>query len=363
VSRRLKLLIECALAAALVVGVSGFARSDSAISLSVDGDVQTVESHASTVADLLVEQDVALTDRDLVQPDPATVLDGVDQVVVRHARPIQVVVDGQPTQLWTTELTVEAALAQVGVTLGDAEVAAPGTEQLPLSGSRVGVRMPDQVTVLADQRRTTLVTTAGTVSEVLQQAGVRLGRDDLVNIGLRHRVETGQQIVVTRVDTRTRTDRFRIRFPVVRRADDSRYEGYRKVITAGRAGAGVKVTKVVRHDGVVVAERAVSRRVVREPKRQVVVYGTKPRPYAASGGASGLNWAALAQCESGGNPRAVNAAGYYGLYQFSLSTWASVGGSGNPIDASPEEQTYRAQVLFSRSGAGPWPVCGPLLFS
>ena len=75
-----------------------------------------------------------------------------------------------------------------------------------------------------------------------------------------------------------------------------------------------------------------------------------------------LHWGALAQCESGGNPRAVNSAGYYGLYQFALRTWHAVGGSGNPIYASKSEQTYRAQVLYVRAGAGQWPVCGRHLF-
>ena len=73
----------------------------------------------------------------------------------------------------------------------------------------------------------------------------------------------------------------------------------------------------------------------------------------------GLNWAALAECESGGNPRAVSANGRYrGLYQFDLSTWRSVGGSGDPIDASSAEQTRRAQRLYAQRGRSPWPVCG-----
>jgi hypothetical protein len=38
-----------------------------------------------------------------------------------------------------------------------------------------------------------------------------------------------------------------------------------------------------------------------------------------------------------------------------------VGGSGNPIDASPDEQTYRAQLLYNREGRSPWPVCGKYL--
>lgn len=67
---------------------------------------------------------------------------------------------------------------------------------------------------------------------------------------------------------------------------------------------------------------------------------------------------AIAACESGGDPTAVNPAGYYGKYQFDTGTWASVGGSGNPAEASEAEQDYRASLLYSRAGASPWPVCG-----
>jgi hypothetical protein len=66
----------------------------------------------------------------------------------------------------------------------------------------------------------------------------------------------------------------------------------------------------------------------------------------------------IAACESGGDPTAVNAAGYYGKYQFDEGTWAAVGGSGNPAEASEAEQDYRAALLYSRSGSSPWPVCG-----
>ena len=41
-----------------------------------------------------------------------------------------------------------------------------------------------------------------------------------------------------------------------------------------------------------------------------------------------------------------------------MGTWASVGGSGNPAEASEEEQDYRAALLYSRAGSSPWPVCG-----
>ncbi|HUR86106.1 MAG TPA: transglycosylase family protein [Solirubrobacteraceae bacterium] len=68
---------------------------------------------------------------------------------------------------------------------------------------------------------------------------------------------------------------------------------------------------------------------------------------------------AIAQCESGGNPRAVSAGGTYrGKYQFSYSTWRSVGGRGDPARASEAEQNRRAAKLYRTGGPGHWPVCG-----
>jgi hypothetical protein len=67
---------------------------------------------------------------------------------------------------------------------------------------------------------------------------------------------------------------------------------------------------------------------------------------------------AIAACESGGNPAADTGNGFYGKYQFTLQTWAAVGGSGNPADAPEAEQDRRAATLLATAGAGQWPVCG-----
>ncbi len=81
--------------------------------------------------------------------------------------------------------------------------------------------------------------------------------------------------------------------------------------------------------------------------------------YGLAGGVSQSTLDAIASCESGGDPTAVDSSGtYYGLYQFDTGTWASVGGKGSPADASPEEQSYRASLLYARAGSSPWPVCG-----
>ncbi len=68
----------------------------------------------------------------------------------------------------------------------------------------------------------------------------------------------------------------------------------------------------------------------------------------------------IAECESGGNPRAVSSNGRYrGKYQFSRATWKAMGGSGrDPAKASESHQDRVALKLFKARGAAPWPSCG-----
>lgn len=77
-------------------------------------------------------------------------------------------------------------------------------------------------------------------------------------------------------------------------------------------------------------------------------------------------WAALRQCESGGDYTITNPSGKYrGAYQFDRPTWNSVAERHaprlvgvDPAAASPADQDAMALALYSERGAGPWPQCG-----
>lgn len=75
-------------------------------------------------------------------------------------------------------------------------------------------------------------------------------------------------------------------------------------------------------------------------------------------------WYNLRFCESTNNYTAESSNGlFYGAYQFEPRTWRTVGGTGNPAHAPPEEQDARARLLYSRRGDQPWPraYCGRFL--
>jgi hypothetical protein len=79
-----------------------------------------------------------------------------------------------------------------------------------------------------------------------------------------------------------------------------------------------------------------------------------------SGGGSGVPGIlrVIAECESGGDPRAVSPDGQYrGKYQFSQGTWEGLGGTGDPAEAPEWKQDRLALKLYRRSGIAPWPNC------
>ncbi len=360
---------------AVVAAVSFYLLSEKTVSLNIDGSPQTIETRAATVAELLADLQVATAPDDIVQPSVETELVDGAAVQVLFARQLITVVDGVETTHTVTERLLGEALAAVNVPLDGAAVSEALDEALTRSGMTVEIVTPKTVTVNDGGQTRSVTSTAKTVRELLADAGVALGSDDRLVPVADTQVTEELDVVVTRIrvenDVRTET----ITHDTTETNDSSLLVGSREVSVEGRDGEREVTVAVTFTNGEPTAEEQIDVTVTREPVTEVVKVGTKPAPVAAvepaddesaagsvGGEAAGLNWAALAECESSGNPTAVNPAGYYGLYQFSPRTWASVGGSGNPADATPAEQLKRAQILYNKAGVGQWPHCGPNLY-
>ena len=374
-----------------VAGVATYSVLDRTVSLEVDGETQDVRILGSGVDDVLDAAGVEVGPRDLVSPGTEESVAEGGTVVVRHARELTLQSpDGTETTYWTTALTVDDALTDIGVRAEGAWLSTSRSASIGRAGLDVELSMPKDVTVLVDGETRQVTSAMPTVERLLQEQGVELGPEDRLSTEPGAVVTAGQQVTVQRVKSADVVETVAIPRPVREVEDDSIYVGDTKVVQAGSAGSQDVTYRVVTVDGTEESRTEVGRTTTAEAVERVVATGTKKRPVApkpaassssgssssssagrapapvpaSSAGADGLNWAALAACESGGNPSIVSSTGkYHGLYQFSVATWNSVGGSGLPSQASAGEQTARAKALYSRSGAGQWPHCGPRLFS
>jgi hypothetical protein len=242
------------------------------------------------------------------------------------------------------------------------EPAPDGVDRSSLTDGRVAVRLK----VATQPAVRVAVAPRLWPTRVVERQGVRVDGNDLVAvvrdgrvvIGRNKRVRHGDTVRMIDVEKRRTTKRTRVPAGIVEIPTTELAPGRRKVVRTGRAGVRRTVAVRTFHNAEPVRYRVDARTMVRAPRPRRVLVG---RAAWSVPGADGLNWPALARCESGGNPRAVNPAGYYGLYQFNVATWRSVGGSGMPHHASAGAQTYRAKLLYKSRGRSPWPHCGRLL--
>jgi resuscitation-promoting factor RpfB len=362
-SRPLRLAAQAVALTGLVAGTAAFASFDKSVDLTVDGRTSTVHAFGGTVADVLADQGISVGEHDIVSPSPASKVDDGDDVVVRFGRQLHVNRDGQQRDYWTTALTVDEAIAQLDLRAEGARLSVSRSQPLGRQGLNLELATAKDITLVVGGKKSTPITYALTVGDLLAEHNLNLGTLDFLSAPAGTPLRDGMTVRLDRVEQLRVAKSVDVGFPTTRKKTSSLDKGETKVDRKGTNGRARVVYLVTVVNGEPTAQQTLQRDVTRDPVAQVVLVGTREPASSSSlpSSGDGLNWAALAQCESGGNPRAVNPAGYYGLYQFSLSTWASVGGSGNPIDASPAEQLKRAQILYARAGASQW-GCGEHLF-
>ena len=354
--------------ASLVLGLVAFVGNNKNVELTVDGQSQEVQTFGGTVAEVLERAGVSVEAADLVFPDPGTEISDGTEIEVITAKTVDLTLDGNGHTVQTTGNTVADLVSELRVSTASAVSASLDTA---LAGLDRGLEIttPKTVTLVIDGQVHEHRTTAETVRELLEEAGVSLAAADRVSAPGRAAIVDGMALKVTRVETgQEQRVTEPIPFETVEVPNADLFEGEQKVGRAGTPGEKVSVFEVLTVDGREAGRTLVSTSVTREPVAEEVLVGTKkrPAPKPAAGGAApaGGAWAALAQCESGGNWHINTGNGYYGGLQFSASSWIGAGGGKYaPVasDATPAQQIEIAENLRANGGWGHWPSCAAKL--
>ena len=383
--RRSVIYAVAGFALAGVVGgtVAWAATSDDTktLNLKIDGESQKIHTTAKTVGAALDKAGYPVGAHDVVAPAVTEKVHNGEDIVLKRGRLLHLTVDGKERDVWVTTPTVADALAQLGYSTADF-TSVSRDKRLPLSPTAIEIRSPKQVTIVHDHKKQTVTTTDATVRQLLTDLRIKVDQDDRISPTFTAVLKNGQQIVVKRVVHKYLVERQSIGFSTTYQQDSSMYKDQSDVARDGKSGVAAIKYAAVYVDGKLLGKARVSRSVIAAPVAKIVNVGTKERPApppppssssgsgsgSGSGSAppdtSGLNWDAVAQCESGGDWHINSGNGFYGGLQFDYSTWLANGGGqyAERADlASREEQIAIANKLYAARGSSPWPVCGQYL--
>jgi resuscitation-promoting factor RpfB len=347
------------------------------LNLKIDGESNQIHTTAKTVGAALEKAGYPVGAHDVVAPAATEKVHNGEEIVLKRGRLLHLTVDGKERDVWVTTPTVEDALAQLGYSVADFS-SVSRDKRLPLWATAIELRSPKQITIVHDRKTQTVTTTDATVQQLLTDLGIKVDQDDVLVPARTAVLKNGQRILIQRVVHKLLVERQSIGFSTEYQQDSSMYTDQSDVARDGTPGVAAVKYAAVYVNGKLVRKTRISRTVVVAPVAKIVSVGIQARPAppppsssgsgSGSGSAppdtSGLNWDAVAQCESGGNWSANTGNGFYGGLQFDYSTWLSNGGGqyASRADlASREQQIAIANKLYAASGSSPWPVCGQYL--
>lgn len=369
-----RLAAQGAVLAVVVGATSAFTVLHKQVTVDVDGQPVVIEGFGRTVGDVLAGADIDVADRDLVAPGLSEPAVRGGQIVVRHAKQIDVEVDGTEQTVWTTALTVGEAVDGLG--LRDSDVRLSASRSASLGRDTLRVSTQKTIHLVVDGQVIDGLSSSATVRDALKDIGLVLEEGDHVSVPLDATAVDGLVVLVTRASSGGETVTEAVPFETQEVEDATLVKGTQKVKTAGKAGVRTSTYELQTVNGVVVGRTLLTSVVTTEPVAQVVRVGTAELPdpssvavepgtaqamgkeMAAARGWGDDQFACLLSLwnkESGWRVTAANPSGAYGIPQaLPGSKMASVGADWQTNPAT--QITWGLNYIAGRYGdpCGAW---------
>lgn len=116
------------------------------LTVNLDGETQEIYSSANTLAEALWQGGIVLMGGDFVEPSLDTLLTDAIEVTIKRGLPLVITVDAKELPVHSTAETIGQALQQAGVSLQDLDYSKPGeNEALPEDGKIEVIRVTEEI--------------------------------------------------------------------------------------------------------------------------------------------------------------------------------------------------------------------------
>jgi len=364
----------------------------------IDGKKQQIWTTARTVDEALAEIGRNPTDYQLSANRSRQIPLGGLQVTAATLHSVSLTGSHvSSTHVTSAARTVGDLLAQQHVTLGRNDRVSPALGTVLTDGIAVTVRtLPSVVIADGAHKPVTRVTDAKTVQAFLNAHHVKVGKYDVVRPVATTKLTQGMKLTITRVGYKVVSKTLTVAQPAAEVvSDDQMDQGTSEVTQQGQAGAVQVTYRVKTVNNKAAAPQEVSRKTVKTALATITHKGIyvapAPAPEPAStstsdsssssdnssssssnnsssssntpapaSSSSGVNWDAVANCESTNNWSINTGNGYYGGLQFDNQTWLSNGGGAYAPRAdlaTKQQQIDIANRVYAGRGLEPW-SCG-----
>jgi uncharacterized protein YabE (DUF348 family) len=279
-----------AISASLVVfastlGVLTYEGTKETVALTLDGEKRVIQTHADTVQELFNDLDISLHSEDYLSLNRDTKVKDNLKVVWKPAKQVQMVVDNEKKTIWTTADTVADLLIEQNIALKEFDEVDPKPDKAIKSNMDIAIEKAFQLTLNNGGKKEKVWTTSTTVADFLESKGITLQPLDRVEPTLDTSVKANAVVNVVRIEKVTDVVEEPISYAVVKKKDAKLPKGKEKIISTGQKGLMTKEYEVVLENGKEVSRKLINKNYIKDKKDQIVAVGTKVNKVQVSRGA------------------------------------------------------------------------------
>lgn len=259
--------------------------SKNTVALTLNGEQMVYKTHADTVKEILDEQDVSIRNQDYLHPNLDTKVKDNLEIVWKQAKQVTIVKDNEKKTIWTTAGTVAEALKAENIVLNEYDKLSPGPQAAIKEKMKIGIHIAFPLSLVDGGNPKEVWSTSTTVADFLKQQGIQLNELDRVEPSLTETIAMNGVVNVIRVEKVTDVVEEPVEFAVITKKDEGLAKGKEKTVTQGKQGLVSKQYEVVLENGKEVSRKVVSEQIVRAKQDKVVAVGTKDLALQVSRGA------------------------------------------------------------------------------
>lgn len=185
--------------------------------------------------------------------------------------------EGRKIVIKTIKSTVDDALSQVGIRLGPDDYIniKPETKLQKKSANEIHIKRAVPINVVIEGRQDKIMTTAETVKDALSKKSITLNSmDKIVGAKLNDKIEKNMKFSIVRVKEEIVSEEIPIPYKTVSKDNPKLKHGIRRSVREGTEGKKEKVYQVLTEDGKEVKRTLLKENVTMNPVDRIVEEGT-----------------------------------------------------------------------------------------